>query len=179
MGNTSINNHKKCHPCANQYGYNLCNQPYALCTSAKCKSVPNVPNMTICECPIKNGCSLGTQDCSSLQPFNYNNVDFIYSTFNPSQITEEGMNIYTYPNKYNTSTEFSNCLNQICVIDPKNNNTAFCLCPLSKNNNWLSFGYNYNTNPNIYLSGSTIENYKNSANFLYHCNKISIDANVF
>jgi hypothetical protein len=145
----------------NPYGFNLCNQPYALCTSAKCIASDN-PNIVTCNCPIEIGCSMGTVDCSTLEPFTSNSVDYIYSTFNPSQYFEKNMNSYKYPNNIN----YASCLNQICTIDPSDPTNAICQCPLVNDNApWLALGTNYNTDPNIYLSGTEYNTYKSARKF--------------
>lgn len=144
----------------NKSEYNLCNQPYALCTSAQCTASPNNPNIVICNCPIENGCSMGKANCSALQPFSANGIDYIYSTYNPSQFFEKDINVYQYPNKYNTSTQFANCLDQVCIIDPSDPTSAFCQCPLTDSNGpWIGVGNGYNVDPNIYLSGAPYDIY--------------------
>jgi hypothetical protein len=167
MGNTQIkklnklNNASACIAYDNEYGYNLCNQPYALCTSAQCTASSQDPNIVICNCPIENGCSMGMEDCSALQPFSANGVDYIYSTYNPSQFFEKNMNLY----KYSNNSQFAMCLDQICAIDPLDPNNAFCQCPLSTNNPWMALGSEYNTDPNIYLSAAPYDTYQSARQF--------------
>jgi hypothetical protein len=172
MGNTQIkklnklNNTSACIAYDNEYGYNLCNQPYALCTSAQCTASLQDPNIVICNCPIENGCSMGKTNCSALQPFSANGIDYIYSTYNPSQFFERDMNLYQYPNKYNNSTQFADCLDQVCIIDPSDPTSAFCQCPLiSDNDKWVALGNAYNIDPDIYLSGAPYNIYQSSRNF--------------
>ena len=164
---------KNCVPCSNKNDLNLCYQTYALCTSAECIKVPNNPDLSICYCPIKQGCSLGTQSCASLKPFKKGNLEFVYSTFNPLQITSNCVEQQSYPNSQNSNTSFANCLNQICIVNPLDPSTAFCFCPLTYSNPYLTLGTTINTNPNIYLSGATTEGLDNSAAFLQECKGIS------
>jgi hypothetical protein len=156
-----LNNPQNCVAYDNQYGYNLCDQPYALCTSAKCIKSPQDPNTAICSCSVENGCSMGLEDCSALQPFSSNGVDYIYSTYNPSQFFEKNMNLY----EYSDNSQFANCLDQICTIDPLDSNNAICQCQLSTNSSWVALDSKYNTNPNIYLSGAPYDTYQDARNF--------------
>ena len=77
-----------CKTCPNTYGFNMCNQPYALCSSAKCTLVSGTSGSTDaiykCYCDVELGCSTGTQPCSSLKPFTLNGKIYIYSTYNPN-----------------------------------------------------------------------------------------------
>lgn len=166
---------ENCIPCKNKNKINLCYQNYALCTSAQCIKLPNNPELSICYCPVKKGCSLGTQSCPTLKPFKKGNLEFVYSTFSPLQITSNCVEQQSYPNKENNNTTFSNCLNQICIINPLDPSTAFCFCPLTQSNPYLTLGKtnNINNNPNIFLSGATNEGLQNSATFLQECKGIS------
>jgi len=52
----------------------VCNQPYGLCTVAKCEPLESDPTKAICSCFIEDGVSLGTTSCSERQP-----TDLYYS----------------------------------------------------------------------------------------------------
>ena len=52
----------------------VCNQPYGLCTIAKCEPLNSDPTKAICSCLIEDGVSLGTTTCSERQP-----TDLYYS----------------------------------------------------------------------------------------------------
>jgi len=164
----ALNNN--CTTCSNFGGFNACSQPYALCTSAKCKKTSYDPNMSVCSCPIESGCSLGTQECSTLAPYSESGINYIYSTFNPSQLTQPGMAILPYnePNR-----PWANCLNQKCIVDPTNSSNALCYCPLTTSNTWTAFGSRYIKDPNIYLSASTPAAEKVANSYMESCNGVN------
>ena len=170
----NLNKTENCFPCVNTSGFNLCKQPYALCTSAKCIRLKSNPNMVVCYCDILHGCSFGTQSCESLKPYKKGNLNFLYSTYNPIQSASNCNKLVTYPNELNPSTTFANCLNQICIVDPENKRKAFCFCPLQVADPWVTVGNTVVTNPNIYLSGASTSSFEASAQFLQSCKGIDV-----
>jgi hypothetical protein len=46
----------------------MCNQPYGLCTIAKCVPLKSDPTKAICSCMIEDGVSTGQTNCSARQP---------------------------------------------------------------------------------------------------------------
>lgn len=168
-----IDETKNCVPCPNTDGFNLCKQPYALCTSAKCIRLKS-SNMVICYCDVLSGCSFGTQTCDSLKPFKIGNLDFLYSTYNPIQSSSNCNHIVTYPNELNDSTTFANCLNQICIIDRTNKQKAFCFCPLQVSDPWVTVGNEVVIDPNIYLSGASLDSFQSSVKYFETCKEIII-----
>jgi PKD repeat protein len=52
----------------------VCDQPYGLCTVAKCEPMESDPTKAICSCLIEDGVSLGTSTCNERQP-----TDLYYS----------------------------------------------------------------------------------------------------
>jgi len=165
---------KNCFPCPNDDGFNLCKQPYALCTSAKCLRLKK-SNYVVCYCDVLKGCSFGTEPCESLTPFRKGPLEFIFSTYNPIQSAANCETLQTYPNPLNPSTEFANCLNQICIRDPSNpNKKAFCFCPLNSGDPWVTVGTKIIRNPEIYLSGATLESFQGSADYFLSCKDIPI-----
>lgn len=48
----------------------ICNQPYAVCTTAKCQILASDPTKAICSCEIEKGVSLGMTSCEQRLPKN-------------------------------------------------------------------------------------------------------------
>lgn len=165
---------ENCFPCPNTSGFNLCKQPYALCTSAKCIASPANPDMVICYCDVLRGCSLGTQACDTLKPFRFKGFNIVFSTFSPIQLAKDCNKAIEYPNELNPTTEFANCLNQICIVDPANKKKAICFCPTSFSDPWYTIGNKVNTNPNIVLSGATESAFNETGVFYQDCKGITI-----
>ncbi|MCX6699893.1 MAG: PKD domain-containing protein [Methanomicrobiales archaeon] len=46
----------------------ICNQPYGLCTIAKCEPLESDPTKAICNCFVENGVSAGLTSCGERQP---------------------------------------------------------------------------------------------------------------
>lgn len=170
----NLNKKENCFPCENTYGFNLCKQEYSLCTSAKCIGLKSNPDIVVCYCDVLKGCSLGTQACDTLKPFKLGPLAINYSTFNPIQTASNCNKVIVYPNKLNSTTEFANCLNQICIKDPSNKNKSFCFCPTATSDVWETVGTSVNTNPNIILSGATQSGYQDTELFLQECKNIVI-----
>ena len=109
----------------------FCQQPYALCSMAKCIPSTTEPNKLLCFCRTFDGVSLSQgemESCSQLQPFRSDGVDYIYSTFSPKML-EYGFTPRQFPaHVAGTSTPLSwaNCMNQRCTRLP--NNKALCNC---------------------------------------------------
>ena len=109
----------------------FCQQPYALCSMAKCIPSTTEPNKLLCFCRTFDGVSLSQgemESCSQLQPFRSNGVDYIYSTFSPKML-EYGFTPRQFPAHVagtNTPLSWANCMNQRCTRLP--NNKALCSC---------------------------------------------------
>ena len=64
----------------------LCNQQFALCTSALCVPQPGDTTKAICFCDVKEGFSMSTVPCNQLTPgMDENGIRTIYSTFSLDQ----------------------------------------------------------------------------------------------
>ncbi len=67
----------------------ICNQQYALCTSAHCVPQPGDPTKAICSCDVEEGSSLATADCDSLKPStDENGIRTVYSTYSFKQYAD-------------------------------------------------------------------------------------------
>ena len=121
----------------------VCNQPYGLCTTAKCEILPSDPTKAICEpCYIEDGVSSGLSSCDNRKTVGmYNSstngwmisagsqVGQITSTYSfiNSVPTEQGKipNRYIDPSytgniilKLCNAPAWANCLDMKCVVPP-------------------------------------------------------------
>ena len=128
----------------------ICNQPYGLCTIAKCEPMESDPTKAICNCLIEDGVSLGMTSCGERQPIDiYNSatggwmiragaltgkITSTYSFVNALP-KEEGKipNRDIDPNytgniilKYCDNPVWANCLDMKCAVPPAdpNDNTS-------------------------------------------------------
>jgi|GEM_PF-701084 len=125
--------------------FQVCVQPYALCTSAPCIPMPTDgnPDLMICQCDVVNSghmVSLSAldnivTDCESVAPFSLNGVDYIYSTYSTKQEPEEHRRFMTCDSIYT----WSNCLNMLCIINP-DKVTATCFCQKVINKESVTLG---------------------------------------
>jgi len=114
----------------------LCNQPFALCTSALCIPQPGDPSKSICYCDVEEGDSMSSTSCNQLKPStDANGVQTLYSTYSLKQYVEgkKGM-------KCPSGTPWSNCLNKKCTVDPSNPQKAICLCDIVRTGDWMTLG---------------------------------------
>lgn len=145
-----------------KYQY-ICNQKYALCTSASCLPDPTDKTKTICSCDIQEGKNMSTIPCDKLRPHG----DKLYSTFSLNQFIagKKGM---TCPK----TDSWSSCLNKPCVVDASDKTKAICHCDLMKTNNeWETAGGNCDktTCSTSLWSGATSSDAKQARDFmLYH-----------
>jgi|GEM_PF-2300799 len=120
----------------------MCDQPYGLCTIAKCVPLKSDPTKAICSCLIEDGVSTGQTNCSARQPENlylsdtlgwmivggapFGQITSTYS-FLHSLPTDEGAipNRTIDPNytgdyilKPCPGTPWANCLDMPCIVPP-------------------------------------------------------------
>lgn len=118
----------------------ICDQQYALCTSAQCVPDPTHPGRSICFCEVKKGLSYGYLKCKERKPRvdQYEIINLI-STFSMDDFkSQKNM---TCP----SGNPWSNCLDQPCVIDPFDPQKAICLCKIMKTGVFQTFGGNCDT----------------------------------
>ncbi|MER5176922.1 MauE/DoxX family redox-associated membrane protein [Streptomyces sp. NPDC002896] len=114
----------------------LCEQRYALCTSAACEQSPTDPGIVICRCEVKDGYSAGLTSCAERAPVG----DRLFSNFSVQNTTSR-THAMTCPNR----GLWGNCLDVVCQIDPKNPQRALCQCKSVESENFLTFGGNCDT----------------------------------
>jgi len=159
----------ECKTCPNAAGFKLCNQPYALCSKAKC--VLNKNNVYTCYCENFKGCSMGTKKCSELKPFiDKQGRQRIFSTFSP-QFGKQGDTLNTgYAKKW------ANCLNQKCVVDPNDPKKSICKCVVATGQ---EVSYNKKLEN---VSGASLDSFLQTAAYWESClgqNLLKINQNAY
>ena len=120
--------------------FNACNGPYALCTSAACEM--DASGNETCYCDVLNGTSISlVKPCQNLQPFTRNGKSYVYSLY--SGIGQGGNGQPATIQKVtcsNVGGRWADCLNKICMVDPKNTSKAYCHCGKgSTSAPWITF----------------------------------------
>jgi hypothetical protein len=126
----------------------LCNQPYALCTTAPCEPSASDPSTAICRCVVLNGYSIGYTSCDERIPSKL----ALISTFSTENVTS-AFGIMTCPE----SARWANCLDMPCEIDSLNPAQATCSCPIVESGPSMVFGGGCDTSTcaSVIWSGAT------------------------
>lgn len=149
----------------------LCNQQFALCTSAPCVPQPGNPNVSICACEVLEGPNLATVECDTVKPStDANGVRTVYSQFALTQFEQGKKGL-----KCESGTPWSNCLNKICTVDPANPGKAICACDVVRTGEWQTAGGDCDaaTCKTAYWSGALLADSKNNADFMIEQLKIT------
>ncbi|WP_371344955.1 hypothetical protein [Ancylobacter sp. IITR112] len=142
----------------------LCNQPFALCTSAPCIPQPGNPDVSICMCDMQEGPNLATVPCDTVAPStDANGVRTVYSQFAPTQF-QQGKKGLRCP----SGTPWSQCLNKICTVDPANPDKAICACDIVRSGEWQTAGGDCEaaTCGTAYWSGALIDDSRSNLAFM-------------
>ncbi len=142
----------------------LCNQSFALCTSAPCIPQPGNPDVSICVCDVEEGPNLATVPCDTVQPStDANGVRTLYSQFALTQF-QQGMKGLRCP----SGTPWSQCLNKICTVDPANPDKAICACDIVRSGDWQTAGgaCEAATCGTAYWSGALLADSRSNAAFM-------------
>lgn len=105
----------------------VCDQIYALCTSAPCVPLPEDSKRASCECRVRTGENYGTERCEErlpkLQEYSGTTVTILASTFSFDEfLTKPSMVCATGP--------WTNCLDKKCTVDPSDPRKARCVCDI-------------------------------------------------
>lgn len=149
----------------------LCNQQFALCTSAPCVPQPGNPDVSICVCDVQEGPNLATVECDTVKPStDANGVRTVYSQFALTQF-EGGKKAL----KCESGTPWSQCLNKICTVDPANPDKAICACDVVRTGAWQTAGGNCDaaTCKNAYWSGALLADSRSNGEFMMEQLKIA------
>jgi hypothetical protein len=109
----------------------LCNQTYALCTTAPCVPSTTDPDIAVCDCVVLNGYSMGFKTCDERAPSGTRLV----STFSTDNVNAH-FGVMTCP----SGVPWANCLDMECEIDPTNPAQAHCYCTTVKTGESKTFG---------------------------------------
>jgi hypothetical protein len=109
----------------------MCDQTFALCTTAPCTPSPTDPNIAVCDCVVVNGNSIGTKNCTD-RAQSGSKIRSAFSTVN----INPNFAVLSCP----ASTPWANCLDVECEIDPHNPALAKCQCVTVKNGPSITFG---------------------------------------
>jgi hypothetical protein len=142
----------------------LCNQQFALCTSAPCIPSPGNPKVAVCSCDVQEGQNLATVECDSVKPSNdTKGIRTIYSQFALTQFQAGKKGL-----KCASGTPWTWCLNKICTVDPANPKKAICLCDVVRSGEWMTAGgeCDPSTCTNAYWSGAPLDDFADGTNFL-------------
>lgn len=142
----------------------LCNQQFALCTSAPCVPQPSNPNVSICVCDVQEGPNLATVECDMVKPStDADGVRTVYSQFALTQFAQGKKAL-----KCESGTPWSQCLNKICTVDPANPDTAICACDVVRTGEWQTAGGDCDTATckTAYWSGALLADSRNNAEFM-------------
>lgn len=142
----------------------LCNQAFALCTSAPCIPQPGNPDVSICVCEMQEGPNLATVPCDTVRPStDANGVRTVYSQFALTQF-QQGKQGLRCP----SGTPWSQCLNKICTVDPANPDKAICACDIVRTGEWQTAGGDCHaaTCGTAYWSGALLADSRNNADFM-------------
>lgn len=118
----------------------VCEEDYALCTSARCIPVPGSSTHTMCDCVVERGLSVGYKSCEQRKPKQnkYKAITLI-STFSFVQFSDKK------PMNCPKGSAWSNCVDMPCTIDPQNVKRAICLCKMDSTQAFFTFGGDCNT----------------------------------
>jgi hypothetical protein len=114
----------------------LCNQTFALCTTAPCVASTTDPNISVCDCVVVNGFSVGFKPCPE-RAQSGNKVRSAFSTVN----VNANFGVLSCP----SGVPWANCLDVECEIDPTNPAVAKCQCITVKTGESRTFGGGCNT----------------------------------
>jgi hypothetical protein len=111
----------------------ICNQPFALCTTASCQPSTTDPNISVCQCVMQNGYSVGLKSCTE-RAQKGNSVRSAFSTTN----VNPSFGVLTCP----SGVPWANCVDVECEIDPTNPAMAVCQCVTVRTGQSFTFGGN-------------------------------------
>jgi len=133
----------------------ICDNEYALCTSAPCVPDPSNPDSkAICSCEVNKGKNFGMSKCEARTPVtDSNGVTKAVSTYSFAQASTKP--VLSCP----VGKPWTNCLDQPCIIDQMNPLKAICTCEIERYQPFLTYGGDCNvlTCDNAYWSAATSE----------------------
>lgn len=142
----------------------LCNQQFALCTSAPCIPEPGNPDVAICVCDVQEGPNLAGVPCDTVKPStDANGIRTVYSQFALTQFAQgrEGL-------KCASGTPWTWCLDKVCTVDPADPTKAICACDVKRTGEWMTAGGECDSASceTAYWSGAPLDDFKDGTEFL-------------
>lgn len=131
----------------------ICNQDYALCTSAACVPDPRHANYALCSCVIEKGNSAGYTSCAKRMPKQGQfKTKYLVSTFSFEQFNSKKSMVCS------KGMPWTNCVDAPCTVNPLEPNKALCSCAINYSQSFVTFGGECNvaTCVNGFWSGATI-----------------------
>jgi len=133
----------------------ICDNEYALCTSAPCIPDPSNPDSkAICSCEVNKGKNFGMSSCESRTPVtDSNGVTKTLSTYSFAQAASKPVLSCA------AGKPWTNCLDQPCIVDQMNPHKAICTCEILRDQPFLTYGGDCNvlTCDTAYWSAATSE----------------------
>jgi len=142
----------------------LCQQQFALCTSAPCIPEPGDPKVAICSCDVEDGPSLASVACDTVKPStDANGIRTVYSQFALKQ-WQQGKKTLKCP----SGTPWTWCLDKPCTVDPANPKKAICACDVVRTGEWITAGGSCNTATcnSAYWSAAPLDAFSDGTDFL-------------
>jgi hypothetical protein len=113
----------------------VCEQEYALCTSARCIPTPGSSTEAMCDCVVEKGNSVGYKTCEQRKPQkNKYNATTLISTFSFAQFSDKR------PMSCPKGAPWTNCVDMPCTVDPQNAKRALCMCKIDSTQAFFTFG---------------------------------------
>jgi hypothetical protein len=109
----------------------LCNQTFALCTTAPCELSADDPTIANCHCIVANAPAIGFKSCAERAQSGVN----LASNFSTVNVNSE-FAVMSCPE----DAPWANCLDVPCEIDPLNPAVATCQCQMVETGPSLTFG---------------------------------------
>lgn len=129
----------------------ICNETYALCTSAPCIPDPENPGKALCSCDVEEGMSFGKVGCSKRRSsVDKYGVKHLFSTYSFVQYKEK--KTMWCPD----GTPWTYCLDMPCTVDPADPKKAICSCDIKREGKFLTLGGDCDTSTceTAYWSGA-------------------------
>jgi hypothetical protein len=136
-------------------GGTICENQYALCTSATCTPDPTAPNeRAVCDCVVEDGANFGVStSCAGREPVAVSGTTKLISTYSFAQASAK--EVMTC----DSNEIWTDCLDMPCVVDPRDPNKAICTCNIVTGGTFVTYGGRCNTDTctNGYWSAATPE----------------------
>ncbi len=113
----------------------ICNNTYALCSSALCKPIPGSPKKVLCSCSVLKGKNMGYSACAKRKV--RKTVSGQHTLLSTFSLGDGHQQYITCPN----STPWANCLDKPCIIEKNapSQRKAYCTCNIVRKKSYVTF----------------------------------------